>query len=533
MFFRRLAVTAALVLLPATMLGATVSETLRTPDADAVTRGDFIRSAVTVLGVSTAGQGELDFKRPVPKNLQPYVRAAKNKNALAVFGSDLGLTQAITRGEAVQVLVKLAGLSAKGKMTSYADVKKGSDLEQAVSIAVAAGWIKPLRATTFGANVTLKGGDARTLLRNVIGEKSGPSDTQKVKVKVKINTPSEAPKSDILKNVWQLLNKDYLYNDRIDPEKAGLDSIEAIVNSVNDPYTTFMPPSESKNFQDTLHGEVVGIGAQVEIVSGIVTVTTPLKDSPAEKAGVKPGDQILKVDGVSVTGLSLTDAVSKIRGPAGSSVTLTIGRNGSQFDVAITRAIVFLPEITVTEQGDTTIVRIMQFGDQTRNKIRALLTDVAENPPKGLILDLRNNPGGYLEAAGEVIGVFMPKGSAYVHIKTRKQEYDDLTQKEQIIPSDIPMYVLINEGSASASEIVAGALQDAKRAKILGQKSFGKGTVQEVLQFTDGSSLKMTIAEWFTPSGNKINGVGVIPDIQVQNTGDRDEQLLKALELLR
>jgi len=120
-----------------------------------------------------------------------------------------------------------------------------------------------------------------------------------------------------------------------------------------------------------------------------------------------------------------------------------------------------------------------------------------------------------------------------VHIKTRNQEYDDLTQKDQLISADIPMYVLINEGSASASEIVAGALQDAKRAKVLGQKSFGKGTVQEVLQFTDGSSLKMTIAEWFTPMLNKINGVGVIPDIQVQNAGDRDEQLLKALELLR
>jgi len=533
MFFRRLAVSAALVLLPATALGAAVSETLRTPDAEAVTRGDFIRSAVTVLGISTSGQGELDFKRPVPKNLQPYVRAAKNKNALAVFGSDLGLTKAITRGEAVQVMVKLSGLSAKGKIVSYTDVKKGSELEKAVNIAVAIGWIKPLRTNSFGANVTLKGSDARTFLRNAVGEKSGPSDTQKVKVKVKINTPSEVPKSDVLKNVWQLLNKDYLYNDRIDPEKAGLDSVEAIVNSVNDPYTTFMPPSESKNFQDTLHGEVVGIGAQVEIIGGILTVTTPLKDSPAEKAGVKPGDQILKVDGVSVSGVSLTDAVSKIRGAAGTSVTLTISRNDAQFDVTITRATVFLPEITLTEQGDTTIIRIMQFGDQTRNKVRALLTDVGQDPPKGLILDLRNNPGGYLEAAGEVLSAFFPKGSAYVHIKTRNQEYDDLTQKDQLISADIPMYVLINEGSASASEIVAGALQDAKRAKVLGQKSFGKGTVQEVLQFTDGSSLKMTIAEWFTPMLNKINGVGVIPDIQVQNAGDRDEQLLKALELLR
>ncbi len=533
MFFRRLAVTAALVLLPATALGATVSETLRTPDSEAVTRGDFIRSAVTVLGLSASEEGDLGFKRPVPKNLQPYVRAAKEKGALSVFGSDLALTKSMTRGEAVQVLVKLSGLSAKGKMASYTDIKKGSDLEKAVNIAVSAGWIKPLRTNSFGAGVTMKGGDVRLLLRNVVGEKSGPSDSPRMKVKVKINLPTEPPKGDVLKNVWQLLNKDYLYHDRIDPEKAGLDSVEAVVNSVNDPYTTFMPPSESKNFQDTLHGEVVGIGAQVEIVGGILTVTTPLKDSPAEKAGVKPGDQILKVDGAVITGLSLTDAVSKIRGAAGTSVTLTISRNDAQFDVTITRATVFLPEITLTEQGDTTIIRIMQFGDQTRNKVRALLTDVGQDPPKGLILDLRNNPGGYLEVAGEVLSAFFPKGSAYVHIKTRKQEYDDLTQKDQLIPTDIPMYVLVNEGSASASEIVAGALQDAKRAKVLGQKSFGKGTVQEVLQFTDGSSLKMTIAEWFTPMQNKINGVGVIPDIQVQNTGDRDEQLLKALELLR
>lgn len=533
MFFKRLALSFVLVLVPATSLAASVSETLRTPASEAVTRGDFIRSAVMLLGISTSGHAELKFKRPVPKNLQPYVRAAQNKKALDIFGSDLALTKEITRGEAVQILVKLSGLSAKGTMKSYADVKKGSDLEQAVNIAVVGGWIKPLRASTFGASTVLKGDDARTLLRKVTGEKSGPDATQKVKLKVKIPVPSDPPKSDVLKNVWQLLNKDYLYQDRIDPEKAGLNSVEAIVNSVNDPYTTFMPPSESKNFQDTLHGEVVGIGAQVEIVGGVLTVTTPLKDSPADKAGVKPGDQIMKVDGVSITGLSLTDAVGKIRGPAGTTVTLTISRDGSQFDVTITRATVFLPEITLTEHGDATVVRIMQFGDQTRNKVRALLTDLGQDPPKGIVLDLRNNPGGYLEAAGEVLSAFFPKGSAYVHIKTRSQEYDDLTQKEQLIPTDVPMYVLVNEGSASASEIVAGALQDAKRATILGQKSFGKGTVQEVLQFTDGSSLKMTIAEWFTPSGNKINGVGVIPDIQVQNTGDRDEQLLKALDLLR
>jgi len=526
MFFRKLAFALTLAFVPVTALGATVAETLQTPDAESVTRADFIRSAVTVLGVPTSAQGDLNFKRPVPKNLQPYVRAANNKKALAIFGGDLGLTRPITRGEAVTVLMKLKGMSSDAvTVKSYTDVPKGSDMEKAIATAVAHGWIKPLRTSSFGASVALKGNEARALLRYASGEPT--------KVKVRIVIPPKDQSGSSLDNIWQILSNDYLYKDRIKTDKSGLKTAQDIVNSVNDPYTTFMPPAETKNFQDTLHGEVIGIGAQVEIINGAVTVTTPLKDSPAEKAGIKPGDVILKVDGKSVEGMALTDAVMLIRGPAGTKVTLTIKRGDSQVEVTVTRASVFLPEITLTKHDDTTVIRILQFGDQTRSKIRALLTDLGQDPPRGIILDLRNNPGGYLEAAEETLSVFFPKGSPYVHIKTKDQEYDDLTQKDQLIATDIPMIVLVNEGSASASEIVAGALQDAKRAKILGQKSFGKGTVQEVLNFPDGSSLKMTIAEWFTPTGNKINGVGVIPDIQVQNTADRDEQLLKALELLR
>jgi len=534
MSVRRIAFLLAFALIPAASAAASVSDTLRTPANEAVTRGDFIRSAVTVLGMSLSGKSRLELKRTVPKNLQPYVRAAQNRNALAIFGSDLGLTKAITRGEAVQVLVKLQGMTAKGTMKPYADAKAGSELEKAANIAVSKGWISPVRKSTFGAGAVLKGDEARALLRKVTGEKASEvwSGTGSQKVRIKIIKPA-MPQSDNLKNIWQILNKDYLYNDRIKEDAAGLDSAAAIVNSVNDPYTTFMPPSEAKNFQDTLSGEVVGIGAQVEIVGGVLTVTTPLPNSPAEKAGIKPGDKILKVDGKGIEGLALTDAVMMIRGAAGTTVVLTIRRGDTDVEISVTRAIVFLPEITLTEQGETTVIRILQFGDQTRQKIRALLTDVGQDAPRGIILDLRNNPGGYLEAAGETLSNFLPEGSVFVNIKTRKSEYGDLTRDPPTIPSDIPMIVLINEGSASASEIVAGALQDSKRAKILGQKSFGKGTVQEVLQFNDGSSLKMTIAEWFTPSKNKINGVGVIPDIQVQNTESRDEQLIKAIELLK
>jgi carboxyl-terminal processing protease len=277
---------------------------------------------------------------------------------------------------------------------------------------------------------------------------------------------------------------------------------------------------------------VSGIGAHVESQSGAILIVAPIPGSPAEKADLRSGDQILSVDGVSVTGLPLDEAVNRIRGEKGSSVKLTIRRGNREFDVIIVRDTVTVPEIDLQWQDTTAVIRLAQFGELTNEKIREVFKQVNERHPQGIILDLRNNPGGLLQAADELMSAFMPKGTVVAIVRGRNGESKELTSEEPVVDKDIKMAVLVNAGSASASEIVAGALQDYKRATIIGTQSFGKGTVQELVNFQGGEALKLTIAEWSTPLDRTINGVGVAPDIVVE-PDDTDSQLRRALQILR
>jgi carboxyl-terminal processing protease len=210
---------------------------------------------------------------------------------------------------------------------------------------------------------------------------------------------------------------------------------------------------------------------------------------------------------------------------------LKIRRNGYEFEVSVIRQTIKVPEIEVTWQEDVAIVKLLQFGKLTDTELRSIMQEIAQKEPRGVILDLRNNPGGLLHAATIVTSNFLPKGSPVVEIRSRGGNRMEVTNDDPTISADTPVVLIVNKGSASASEIVAGALQDADRATVVGEQTFGKGTVQEVLEFTDHSSLKLTIAEWFTPKGRKINGNGVKPDAYVPSS-DRDEQLRRAIDLI-
>ena len=534
---RNISVFLISVLLPFGVGGAGVAQMLRTSDDAVVTRGDFVRASITVLGIEQVKQGSVPSGRRVPPALFPSVRTANKYHALDVFGKDLGLAKGITRGEAVQVLVKLKELKATSTPQHFHDVQAGSDLEKSVNIAIQESWIQPLRDDFFGADTALKGLDARAILTRVAGDKGGVQQTQspggQIQIQYKVKENVQIPKEDVLHTVWQLLNNQYLYQEKINDEEAGYKAAEAIVNTLNDPYTVFLRPANAKDLKDQLGGELTGIGAQVEFRDNVLTVVAPLAGSPAEHAGIKAGDQVLTVDGKSIAGLSLLDAVNKIRGPKGSTVSLHIRRNGTELDINVVRDLIKLPEIDISRQGTVVIIKLAQFGETTDRKLRGLLTEVEQNRPTGIILDLRNNPGGLLSAAETVISNFLPEGSTVAHILSTDKDAVDITSDPPTVDPTIPMVVLVNKGSASASEIVAGALQDAKRATIIGEQTFGKGTVQQILQFKDGSSLKMTIAEWQTPKKRKINGVGVTPDIIITQTDQRDDQLLRALDLLR
>ena len=528
--------------LPAGVFAASVSTTLTTPDDQAVTRGDFIRSAIAATGIPVQKTGKaLPFKRPVPAALQPAVRAAWSDGALSIFGNDLLLSRPVTRGEALFVLMTLPGFKATGGIElHFQDVPAGADLESAVKVGIQRGWMQPVSTTLFGAGRSLTGREARELLRSATGSAGtginaddGISVVPNVIVRLKSKAPLPLPGEDTLRSVWQILREQYLFKDKLIDNEAMYKAAEALVEAAGDPYSVFMRPVSAKQFQDRLQGEVTGIGAQVEFKDNILTIIAPLPGSPSEKAGLKGGDQILAVDGVTLSGLSFPDAVDKVRGPKGSTATLTIHRDGNDIKVQVMRDLVKVPEITVTFQNNIAVVKLVQFGERTRSEFRTLMAEVQNRHPRGVILDLRNNPGGLLDAAGIVVSNFQPKGTPVASINYRDKSYIETTADAPTIDAGVPLIVLINKGSASASEIVAAALQDSKRATIVGEQSYGKGTVQEIVEFKSGASLKLTIAEWKTPSGRTINGVGVTPDVKLASVGDRDDQMLKAIELLR
>ena len=539
----RIVASALLVLLTTTGVAqaTTAHDALRGyGEGDVVTRGDFIRAAVQVLNLENTEVDEsidLPYRR-VARGLEKYVRVAHEKDALEAFGYDLLLAQGVSRGDALRIVTSLTDLSSSNSV-AFKDVRSGTPEEEAVQVAVEEDWMQPIRDDLFGVRRKLTGREGILLLRKVSGDNSNAAPSIKTNAKtIKVNFGSQKrlmnlPKTQILESIWSVIERQYLYSDKIDVDEAAFGAAEGLVKSLGDKYATFMRPVRAKQFQTQINGEVTGIGAQVEYIDGVLTIVSPIKGSPAEAAGLEPGDQVLKVDGVPLAGLSFMDAVEKVRGPKGSTIKMTIRRQGIELDFNVMRDIIRVPEAIITWQGDIAVVQLTQFGRITQQELRPQMEIILEKNPQGIVLDLRSNPGGLLSAANLVVSLFVPKGTPYVEVRSRQDQSLSLTTQEQVIDDNVKLVVLVNEGSASASEIVAGALQDLGRGTIVGAKTFGKGTVQQVLQFNDQSSLKITIAEWYTPDGNKIDGIGVYPDLGISEIDGRDEPLLKALDLLR
>lgn len=340
-------------------------------------------------------------------------------------------------------------------------------------------------------------------------------------------------------DVWNILASKYVDPQALDFKEMVYGSIRGMVYSLEDPYTTFLTPKENKDFQDGLEGTLEGIGAELTLRNDLITVVSPLKDSPAKKAGLQPEDIILKIDGVDVDEYSFEQAVMKIRGKKGTKVVLTIGRKGHDkpFDISIVRQTINISSVEWEMKGDIAVIELNQFGNNTKDEFSKAISEILPKRPKGIVLDLRYNGGGYLDGAVDIVSEFVDKG-AVVSVKKRDPNKDEVIYvngKARV--ASAPLVVLINKGSASASEIVAGAIQDHKRGIVIGEQSFGKGTVQEVENLIDGSSLRLTVAKWYTPNGNNISEVGITPDDKVERTledieADIDPQLDAAIKYL-
>lgn len=321
---------------------------------------------------------------------------------------------------------------------------------------------------------------------------------------------------DLIRKVLELIKSDYV-EENVDEQKLIYGAVEGMLKKLDDPYTRFMEPKVYKEMQVETHGEFGGLGIVISIKDRMLTVVSPIDDTPAAKAGVLAGDMIIKIDGKDVIDIALHDAVKLLRGPVGSKVSITVLREGEKDtrDFELTREIIKLPSVKYwVISPNVGYIRLTQFIQTSSEDLEKALIDLERNGAKSIILDLRNNPGGLLTSAVEVGRKFIPKGDI-VSIRGRDGEENTYSSFFKYHPL-MPLIVLINEGSASASEIVAGAVKDNKRGLLLGKKTFGKGSVQTVISLNDGSAMALTTALYYTPSGVNIHKSGIMPDIEVE-----------------
>ncbi len=341
---------------------------------------------------------------------------------------------------------------------------------------------------------------------------------------------------------WHTLEENFVDKSQIDHKKMIYGAISGMVSSLDDPYTAFFDPADAKKFLEDTSGSFEGVGMEIGIKENQLRAVTPLENTPAQLAGIRPGDAIVQIDGKSTAGITTDEAVNLIRGPKGTEVVLTIFREDwkETKDFAIIRDVIKVPSLKwEIKDGDVAYIQLYQFTEKAGGDFKAAAVDIINSPAKSIVLDLRNNPGGYLSVAQDIAGWFLKKGQ----IVTRENmggENPEIEHKSNgpSLLEKYPTTVIINEGSASASEILAGALRDNRQIQLIGEQSFGKGSVQQLIPLKSDASLKVTIAKWLTPNGDQINEKGLSPDVEVKTAAEDEEkesdpQLDRAIEIVK
>ncbi|PIT87513.1 MAG: hypothetical protein COU31_02435 [Candidatus Magasanikbacteria bacterium CG10_big_fil_rev_8_21_14_0_10_40_10] len=376
------------------------------------------------------------------------------------------------------------------------------------------------------------------LIKQQITNEYGQVDITKV-----INLNRSINKSDSVDfdqfwEVWDEIKKTYV-DKNIKDTDLFYGALQGMVMALNDPYSMYLPPKEATEFNKDLEGEFEGIGCEIGVKQNQLVVISPLPDSPAQKAGLRPGDKIIAIGPTSTLGMDVNTAVKFIRGQANTEVKLTVlrGTSTESMEIKIVRSKINVPAVLYSLlKGDIAYLRVMQFNSATDGQMNKYIKQSLSVGAKGVVLDLRNNPGGYLTSAVNMAGHWLDSGSVVVSQKDRDDKSDDLKSPGPAELKNIKTIVLINQGSASASEIVAGALHDYGRAVLIGEQTYGKGSVQDYQLLSDNSALKLTVAEWYTPKGVNINTSGIGPDIKVVEDWEKekvgeDKALAEALKL--
>ncbi|MCD6402246.1 S41 family peptidase [bacterium] len=353
--------------------------------------------------------------------------------------------------------------------------------------------------------------------------------------------PPEEVDLSLLWQAWRILEERFVDKAAIDTQKMIYGAVSGMVKALGDPYTVFLNPEDTKRFIEDVKGTFEGVGMEIAIRKGQLQVVAPLEGTPAQKAGLLPGDKIMEVDGVSTADMTIEEAVDRIRGPKGTEVTLTIIREGwtEPKKISIIRGIIEVPSLKweILEEN-IAYIKIYHFSEKASSDFRQAALEILNSPVDRIILDLRNNPGGYLEVAQDIAGWFLERDKVIAIEDFGNGERKEWKGRGPSSFVEYPIVVLINKGSASGSEILAGALRDNRNILLIGEKSFGKGSVQELERLSGGSSLKITVAKWLTPKGELITDKGLEPDIKVEMSFEdfekgMDPQLEKAIEIVK
>jgi carboxyl-terminal processing protease len=339
--------------------------------------------------------------------------------------------------------------------------------------------------------------------------------------------------------VWHLAEANFLRAEDFDVQTQVYGATKGLVDSLDDPYTVFMTPDEASDFEESMAGEFEGVGAEIDRRNDQIIIVSPLKGSPAYAAGLEPGDIVFEIDGEPTFGITLEEAVTRIRGPKGDPVILTVIRENERkpIDITIVRDSIVLPtlEWELNDEG-IAIISLYQFGNNAVRDFRTAVESIVLESPKGVVVDLRNNGGGLLDACIKILSEFV-KDEVVVKTEGRRfGDTGDLKTARDGSLLEVPLVVLVNEGSASASEILTAMVKDYQIGEIMGTASTGKGTVQEIVSFTNGGNLKLTVAKWLSPKGEWINDVGVLPDVEIsdptaeEKLSETDRQLDAAIQ---
>lgn len=343
-----------------------------------------------------------------------------------------------------------------------------------------------------------------------------------------------SPQSDlgIIEQAWEIILRDYVENDQVDTEALAQGAVRGMVEALGDPYTSYLDTEAYQLSLRSLEGSFEGIGAYVTIKDEQLMIIAPIADSPADRAGIRAGDIILEVDGQSTTGMNLAEAVLLVQGPEGTRVDLLVLHEGETEPelISIIRAVIEVPSVEFEMREEIAYIIISHFSERTTGELLPVMEAIVQQGAEGIVLDLRSNPGGLLDTVVDVAGFFLEEG-VVVDVVDNKGNHDVYRVEVGGITTDLPLVVLVDEYSASASELLAGALQDYERATIAGARTFGKGSVNILRRLGDGSGLYITNARWFTPNGRLIEGEGIYPDYELELEGE--DAILWAIDYLR